>query len=82
MTVLVPIIDDTINEKTETFVGIIRLINAVDPDNVMLGFNATQLIISDNDGKCVRVCVHVHVCVCLCMQCVRKQSFLSSQQHI
>ena len=69
MTVLVPIIDDTINEKTETFVGIIRLINAVDPDNVMLGFNATQLIISDNDGKCVCVCACACVCVSVHAMC-------------
>ena len=55
VTVLVPIIDDTINEKTETFVGIIQLVNAVDPGNVILGFNATQLIISDNDGKRVGI---------------------------
>ena len=64
MTVLVPIIDDTINEKTETFVGIIQLVNAVDPGNVILGFNATQLIISDNDGKRVGKCVGVCAYVC------------------
>ena len=55
VSVPVPIIDDEINEETETYVGYIRLVSAVDPENVIFGISATQLIINDNDGKCVCV---------------------------
>ena len=47
----VPIVDDEINEKTEIFVGILELVNAVDPSTVRFGLTATQLIINDNDGE-------------------------------
>ena len=65
MSIPVPIIDDEIDEETEMFVGYIRLVNAVDPDNVIFGIHVSQMIINDNDGKCT--CVYMQVCVCVCV---------------
>lgn len=49
------IIDDEINESTESFVGVLELISAVDPSTVVIERNTTQLVIIDNDGECVYV---------------------------
>ena len=51
LNVPVRIVDDEINEKTETFVGILQLVNAVDPSTVRFRTNTTQLIINDNDSE-------------------------------
>ena len=49
--VIIPIVDDTIIERQETFVGYIEIADAVDPSTISLGITAVQLIINDNDGK-------------------------------
>ena len=46
----IPFVDDEINEFQETFVGYIKVENAVDPGTIMLERTVTQLIINDNDG--------------------------------
>ena len=47
----VPFVDDEINEFQETYVGYIVMDNAVDRDTIMFERTATQLIITDDDGK-------------------------------
>ena len=49
----VPIIDDQIDETKETYVGVLRLVSAVNPETIIYKTNVTQLIINDNDSKCV-----------------------------
>ena len=47
----IPIVDDTIIEHQETFVGYIEIADAVDPSTISLGVAAVQLIINDNDSE-------------------------------
>ena len=49
--VIIPTIDDLINEHQETLVGYIEIAEAVDPSTISLGVAAVQLIINDNDSK-------------------------------
>ena len=60
MNVAVPIIDDQINEAKETYVGVLRLISAVNPETIRFRVNVTQLIIIDNDSKCVFYIIYTH----------------------
>ncbi len=50
--VLIPLVDDNINEGHEAFAVILELIDAVDPDRVDLSSRSAVLCrISDNDRK-------------------------------
>ena len=71
MEVLVPIIKDTIAEETEEFLA---KLDSLDSNDVKLGDNITTIMIIDDDGVCVRVCVQVYVsacvCMCVCAECM------------
>ena len=55
--ILVPIVDDGINEASEFFVAIVELIDAVDSERVTFNQrSATLCEITDNDRKLSAVC--------------------------
>ena len=56
---LVPIIDDAINERSESFVGYIELVDATDTSTIEFGLRATQLVINDNDGTITLVSLNL-----------------------
>lgn len=51
--VIIPIVNDPINEHQETFVMCMEIAEAVDRDRITLGRSVTQLIINDDDSMCI-----------------------------
>ena len=65
--VIIPIVDDTIIEHQETFVGYFVIADAVDPSTISLGVAAVQIIINDNDSEIYRFKIHVPVLKAKCV---------------
>ena len=49
--VYISLVDDSIVEAQQTFVGYIEVVDAVDTDTITLGRTAAMLIINDDDGS-------------------------------